>query len=616
MTKKKLPQKTTKKLTLTQQRVVDSNKDLPKYIRTELQKLGLILDVRKGDHVIGERGYEYTVAKLSKAGVRLTEDKGDGTDSHYGTIEFREWGNRRFIKIDKPLDEIEEETLDYLKEHKSDEDDEDSENIEESTSTALTTVDKNYLLHQEEALQHKRDKFAIMERILNKRRNQLQSIVSDFKEQIVKVQRVIGQIELYLGINEDIVQIQDGSPASVDTPISFRQQILYMDEEYGSYENQGLDYQDIEQFDDWLLKDQKYKEMLPEEKGVIVFRVRRGDKEYDSNAFVNSMMNAPNRYTYLLIRNGDKIYRILANVIIHGKLFPNKDEMQNVINDKGGYYFGGKEEHIESMIFTYGQNLILLQGLMDRSQVFQPMPHGVNLLKVETYGKIINLIYDDDLKITDGHAYYKDWKEKINSKIKVGTRIFFVGFPSGACSRDNIYHRFPFNPPDYPEEGVYSVKRIEKDSSYYANKDAIRLVCHFNPKDTVYAGWYSDSHERKQSIPFYISPDEWFVLNYDLMSLEDVEYYIKSRIEREKYLEVLPTLWGIKKRRIKELKVEKGMVEAFTLRYNCDEKLVWKAINWWKHKVIWKRPITKDDSKAYRMISARIKRLKKEAKKK
>lgn len=40
---------------------------------------------------------------------------------------------------------------------------------------------------------------------------------------------------------------------------------------------------------------------------------------------------------------------------------------------------------------------------------------------------------------------------------------------------------------------------------------------------------------------------------------------------------------------------------------SVDEKDVWSAIDWWKNKVIWKRPITKDDAKALRMIKSKLK---------
>jgi len=92
------------------------------------------------------------------------------------------------------------------------------------------------------------------------------------------------------------------------------------------------------------------------------------------------------------------------------------------------------------------------------------------------------------------------------------------------------------------------------------------------------------------------------------MSLDDVEYYINNRYERKDYLEILPILYTIKKERLEEIKQEKDFVKAMADRNNVPEEKVWEAVNWWKNKVIWKRPIREDDAKAWRMIKGRIKK--------
>jgi len=61
-----------------------------------------------------------------------------------------------------------------------------------------------------------------------------------------------------------------------------------------------------------------------------------------------------------------------------------------------------------------------------------------------------------------------------------------------------------------------------------------------------------------------------------------------------------------------ELKWEKEFVrmtveELFRENIIVNEEKVWEAVNWWKNKVIWKRPITKDDAKALRMIKSKLK---------
>jgi hypothetical protein len=69
---------------------------------------------------------------------------------------------------------------------------------------------------------------------------------------------------------------------------------------------------------------------------------------------------------------------------------------------------------------------------------------------------------------------------------------------------------------------------------------------------------------------------------------------------------MLPLLIALKKRRTEELEREKLFVALVVNRLKCPEEDVWKAVDWWKHKNKWKRPIDQDDAKALRMIEKHL----------
>ncbi len=167
---------------------------------------------------------------------------------------------------------------------------------EENNERALVVLNKEFLISQKKDVENMRKKFQILERVLENKRFELQSYVSGMQEKIEKMNKVIGQIELYLGINEDIIQIQKGEKADQKTPISLRQQILYMDEETGVLlESGGLDYKSINEFDDWVIDNKNYEKLVPEEKGVVILRVRRNDKDYQTgNAMAEGFLNQAN----------------------------------------------------------------------------------------------------------------------------------------------------------------------------------------------------------------------------------------------------------------------------------------------------------------------------------
>jgi len=136
------------------------------------------------------------------------------------------------------------------------------------------------------------------------------------------------------------------------------------------------------------------------------------------------------------------------------------------------------------------------------------------------------------------------------------------------------------------------------------------LIIRYNPGDTVYGPWGTwDPHPRRNRLGFVVYQDDWQVLHYDAADMESVEYYLDSRLERGQYLKLMPVLEEIRRRRLEEIELEKGFVKLVAGRLDCSDEMVWDAIHWWKMEIVpvWKRPITKDDAKALRMIERRIK---------
>ena len=574
------------------------------------------VDINTGDKVIDDRGNVYKVGKKIKEGFELLHQYNSGEWGHYGDIELKrfEW---KYLKIEKPIEELETDVLEEVKTLKNPHD----QKEELSDSTALTKFDKNYFLSIKAGMEESRKKFEILERVLNRKRNELRCIVSEFETQLEKCNKVLGSIELYLGIREDIIQIQKGNKADQKTKISLRQQVLFMDEEVGDPSDGGLDFDSIDKFDEWLTKDKNYLKVAPEEKCVVAIKIRREDKHYCDDFWHNFMLNQDNKKTFILIRNGENIYRIWAAVHIYPRLFPQKAEIEKLFKaiDENGYYKSREDglgcfEHIskneaEDKVFGYKNTIILLQGLLDRTLIFQPLPKNIQLFLPETYGDFINFVYDDEVCLTAGRKYYRDWLKENNSKIKRGSRIYFSGFTYYHTAKD-ASRRFPFITFQKPDNGVYTVVRVEKETSQWGET---KIVCHFNPKDEIYDNryWGADVHKRKKAIPFYLFYEDDCLLNYDLLSLDDMEYYIHSRIDRGNYLHMIPVLWGIRKQRLKEIEWEKGFVANLKLRLPFEnkeelEKKIWATIKWWKNKVIWKRPLMKDDAKALRMITAKI----------
>lgn len=536
-------------------------------------------------------------------------------------------------------------------------------------------------------------------RDLEKIQDQLQLIRADFEKKIEKFQRVIISIELYLGIHEELHQIKEGATAAADEPICFRQMMLYMDEEMGIWKNGGFDWNDIDKFDEWLVKDNNFKRLAPESKCVVVFRPRRKSKHYSDNAWIQAIKDTPNlTKTYFLIRNGETLYRIFTDHIsVRERLFPKKKEFQKILDElsdiqneygEDSHYTEEKKEKAEKVMYYYKKQAILLQGLIDRSTVFHPLSvPNISIFRLHETPDAVRFIYDDEDTLPSGRLSFWDWHREINSKITKGSRILITGNYSNWSHQDIFYRRLFRSINTYaitpPQEGIYEIelfprkKRWDLCESQFEiakkiweeNKRPYKVISTSEQKDNDRKKQINDSgyhysegydghaesiiplphpitkgehnievegildyltikwnpggqvtswndyklHDRKNKMRFKVYRKDEYVLNYDQIELDDIEFYLTSRVDRENYLEMMPILEKIKKFRLKEIAQEEQFIKLVIGRNESKfengkelDSRIRESIAWWKYKNEWKRPIEKDDTLALRMIEKRI----------
>ena len=601
-----------------------------------------------------------------------------------------QWRQYYGQKLDKPFSEYRQQSLKLISGEISLESFDDKETNNISSETAIIGKNsKATLTALQNSLEEKKKKAEMVKafvgyemekrkRELEKIREGLNGILVEFQKKIKKIMRVITTIELYLGIDEELFQLQEGQPSKAEVPITFRQLVLFMDEEtaedekLGKVESGGLDFTNINLFDEWLLKNNNYKKLLPEEKGVIVFKPRRNDKDYGNiDPREAADKNRTNKFTsYFLVRNGENLYRICTDkILIWDRLFPKKKELQQLFDETSKIveeasfdrYKDEAKDKLEDAFYYYKKQVVFLQGLIDRSTVFHPLslPNlSVFKMEDEENAKCFNFIYDDEVSLPSGRLAFWDFVEKENKKINHGSRICVISnlmgvgwkhedrnyFMNERCFR---YYSNSYNTPSIPSTGLYELEKYKhyefvtqkklrdqykkeekerckdlekkgyelvKEETYkyiWRKFNAEHLTINYNPGGEVSVNWGAETRERKNGIRFKIEIDDDFIINYDQISLEDIEFYLYNRTDRENYLEMMPMLRTLKKWRLAELEQEKDFVRMVVGQIlvqhknhseNEVENKVWELIEWWKFKNKIKRPIDKDDSKALRMI--------------
>lgn len=597
----------------------------------------------------------------------------------------------------------------------------DSENISDSTSL-MNVRSKEYLKTLQDSMELKKNSLEMISKgvkiEMEKRKKELEQfkssldvIVSEFRDKIKRIEEVIYTIELYLGIKEDIVQIQKGKSADVSESIHFWQERLFMDEEVGDPDDDGLDFSNISDFDSWLLKystfykKHNYELLIPQQKGLIVLRVRRNDKKYErNNPFLNSILNQENYKTYILIRNGTDVYRIWGDIIIN-KLFPDKErlaemktmwewlEKEELRKDNDNNIYIGKQDlndvpleykskygwssfdtydekkKLDDEAFIYKQQFLMLQGLLDRTEVFYPIPERIQLMDTTAIDKgYVNFVYEDKgNKIDDGKLTFSGWLKSLNKEITYGSRVLYVSqldrdYNYGKIDHRRLDKRFhgdnEYNLPKSPSTNIYSIEKyVTEDIEYkeitiesletcpeyfkeyisetikynrfpvttnyrdengrfssYTVKKEFKAIF-YNPEDEVRNWWnvYDDGHKRKNRLSYKIYDDDKFILNYDLISLDDIEYYLYDRKNRKDYLQRMPLLNELKNRRLDELKKEnefiRGLIDEMkrkNVKISDPKQQIYSTIEWWKLKNKVKRPITENDSLAWKQIKNKL----------
>lgn len=458
---------------------------------------------------------------------------------------------------------------------------------------------------------------AYAQSLIEVQKAQLDKIVSVFNDKICKMRSevsnleyVIQTIELYAGIEEEVIQIHSGESAPIDAPLVLHQAVLYMDEELALIDDE-FDYHKIGFFNEWLVKDGNYKKVLPEERCIIACKPRRTDKKYNDDAFCNWLFNKPNHRTMFLIRNGENIYKIESdNISLDDRMFPNTNELEGILNSKTEYF---KEKQLETFRKRYTKVIFLIQGLIDRSSTLSP--HNIKAVLTKdidiTKSDGIELRYELDMEkaLSDGHLPYNEWLRQLNSKLTTGKRIILTNYDF-----DNVdfirYYSNKWSEPNYPSWGVYVLEdnpNYDSEDQYYRHNK--RHIIRYMPRDAY--------RERKNRESIQIGVDREGIFNYDDVKLEDIDYYLNSRLHRSKYYEFVKVLKIARKLYLEEKHNEDEFIKMIVGRLQNEvgltpkdgfsyEGIVKVAIDEFKDSLKWKRSILDKDKETYYMVQRKV----------
>ena len=492
------------------------------------------------------------------------------------------------------------------------------------------------LLESSERIKNKMEEAQLVAKcMIEERKAQLDSMLHDMNGYLAKVNekvanlvKIITVLNLYTGATVDIHNIAEGDPAPKDEPLSMRQRILFMDEELCIHIDHEADYKDVNLFFEWLKDPVNRDIVVPEKRCVVCLKPKRFPMNYRSgDAYYDAQRNIWNRHTYVVIRNGDNLWWFESEDLeVYEWAFPHDDFEESFAKRLQEETHSALKDNIlnqrKNVTYRVTKYMMFLQGLIDQRQdLIGPTTKRLNLVKLQG----IRLIRDDENLIGTGRKPWDKFRDEKNAIIRRGTRILYVAGPCWSdsykrrptpCSGQFVrYYSNEWSMPSFPGTGLYSADEIEVVHHYDHGQPVMekhpRLVFKYLPGDEVFDRTEYEYRQRKKRVSWEFDPR--YVLNYDAVSIEELQGYLEDRTLRTEFASMIPILVEMRRHKVDEQKDEeafKTLLSDTILRQSgkaVPEKTIEEAVAWWKGKVIFTRALRSDDRKAWKMIMKRIK---------
>lgn len=487
-------------------------------------------------------------------------------------------------------------------------------NSDSAEAVKARLIDARVVLRSKQsALSAARDQVKQAMEEVDKKRRELEMILDPLQKQVARLNDGISAMNLYMGRDEFIHTLREGVPAPADTTISLRQQVLAMDEESTLFaEKGGMDALDIEDFDRWLLSDPAHlDQILPEQKGVVVLKVRASEKRYE-DPWQAMVMSGANAEAWWLIRNGENLYRMSTDFEVGVRVVPRADEFTSLFLDRG--FFGSDEakplqpgssawlkaeQAADAKTRHYMKIALILQGLLDRTEVLRPLPaESVSFIENSSYDAgHIRIITDDENVLASNLKPFATWLREKNAAVGIGTRVMFGTIDT---SDNAVQPRFASSPRHYE---AYVVKRQGSGNALYVT---------YPRTDEIWTreGGIKQA-ESSASYRFYSDDNSFVAIDY--VTIEEIRAYLGSRTARKSYESMIPVMKAALAFKEKEAQDEAGFralidAELEKMGYTSTSG---ELVFWWKTANKWNRPlvgIAADEAKAARVILAEAKR--------
>jgi hypothetical protein len=430
--------------------------------------------------------------------------------------------------------------------------------------------------------------------------------------------------------------LYDGEPAPASEPVAIRQLVLAMDEECAvNPDEDGIDSTNIEEFDEWLKPTGRTSSRSRPRRSGGRAPAALGTKDYE-RPWKSRPSAEANKQTYFLIRNGGKVYRTWTDFAVGDRLVPTADEFSSFFYTESGTKprdrassrrstasrsagharvgaRRGAGRRAPASLHARRADPAGARGSHDG--VPSAARGGINFLDHEHNGKSWRFVMDAEMALTTGRKPFYEWLAEKNAELTVGMRI--VGYfrkryhRDGSTDWDDRIH--PRNAELPPNETLLTIEDRQADGWLirYERKSEV-----YDPKLWVPSpdrpGWGHRGGYRtpKQRASALLMVGDRDYLPFDLVTVEEMEEYLRARGERHAYITMFPLLHAAiaaKRREAEEEAPFRTMLAGVLMRENGvdlydAEDAIPGLVEWWKLSNREHRPLVGSESEQARAV--------------
>lgn len=384
----------------------------------------------------------------------------------------------------------------------------------------------------------------------------------DARSQVDKLMDGIQSLDLYIGKDVNVKVIRKGQSAPSDEPLTFVQQKLMVDEELAIYHDLSdwFDFGDLDKFYNALCNTPALVEQIfPSPRCVLVMATTRRYIDYQDR-WENVLNNNENAKVFLMVRDGENLYRIVSPVESHlgaNMLFPSQDEQERLFRGMDGEQikfqdvaYSDRLKAHERMALHYKRFLIMCCGLDHREQLFGDFydrSQGLNFVSMKFQELHCRFIHDADgtgmLSNPENKKYpsLAGFIEWANSHLRSGSRVMCQWHslanpetaPGAAKENDDrSYGSFSFIvdfkddrnvAAAFIKDGLLNVKAPVSKTSYSNKRGSVTRDYNVNVCIEKYNKHWKEDDSR---LPY---------LCLDAVTAEHLEHYIYSRAVRSNH---------------------------------------------------------------------------------